>query len=146
MQLAELRAWFSNTGHVLTLAHAEAAVLMDHRLVWNYYSRNRRGGAANLAFLRGAEVWGAALWVCGRSLHGFDRKEGHPDRYLRRLRPVRLRSGRWVAAWTYFVCAPLRRGEITRPTAEYLALLRDGAECFALPAWYRSTLERIPVR
>lgn len=146
MHLDDLGAWFSRGGHVLTLQHAEVAVLMDHQLVWNYYSKSRRGGAANVAFQRGGQVWGVALRVCARSMHGFDRKEGHPRVYFRELRSVQLDSGRWVPAWTYVVTSAYRRRHFTPPSPPYLELLRRGAQSFSLPAHYRAMLDRVARR
>ncbi len=143
MHLADLTNWFVSREHRLELQAAEAAVLYEHRLVWNYYSRARRGGAANVELAGGASVWGAALLVSFSSLHGFDRKEGHPHVYRRRLLPVQLASGRWVGAWTYFVTPRFRQPHFVAPTPHYHSLVVHGARHFSLPEHYRSHLDAI---
>ncbi len=143
LHLEDLSAWFARRDQQFELLGAEPAVLHEHQLVWNYYSEARRGGAANVAFKPGAWVWGAALCVRPASLHGFDRKEGHPRVYRRVIKSVRLVSGRWLGAWTYFVQPAYRRPQFTAPTQHYRSLLVAGAHRFRLPDHWRSHLETI---
>ena len=149
MDLKDLERWCRERerplGHV---DHAEAAVLPNHALAWNYYSDARKGGAANVEQRAGAELWGLALLVCPTALRVIDDKEGHPRRYRRGPRPVpaRLRSGGEVAAWVYVVREEFRRQEQVPPTRHYRDIMLRAARAHGFPEHYLRELERLPTR
>src|SRR6516162_10127379 len=62
--LADLRRWFMKHNYDVNGIHSdEYAVLPGHRLVRNYYSTGRRGGAANIEPQADRELPGGALQV-----------------------------------------------------------------------------------
>jgi cation transport regulator ChaC len=146
MHLADLHSWFERTGHPLVVHGVERALLVEHRLVWNYYSQRRAGGAANVERRRDTQVWGAALSIDPSSLHGFDRKEGHPRIYRRIERPIRLARGPWVAAWVYTVTRAHRRTGLVAPEPHYHSLLLQGAAQLQLPERYQAELRSLQKR
>jgi gamma-glutamylcyclotransferase (GGCT)/AIG2-like uncharacterized protein YtfP len=146
MHLADVKRWFGARAAPFRIDRVERAELHDHRLVWNYYSRARRGGAANVARRVGTSVWGAALLVDSHTVRGLDRKEGHPHLYRRELGWLRVDRAGWVHAWIYRVGARHTRQSFTAPTAHYKSLLVAGAAQLQLPQSYHHALRRLPTR
>lgn len=147
MHLADLRRWFRMKGRPEgTIVRVEAAELSGWRLVWNYYSRARVGGAANIEPAAGDAVHGAALLVDDVALEGIDAKEGHPGRYDRGSEPrdIRLRSGARVPAWVYVVRPEFHRSPVVAPTREYLELMIGAGREHGLPDAYLAQLLDTP--
>lgn len=142
MDLEDLRRFFDAhacPGHV---ERALPATLRGHRLVWNYFSRARGGGAANVEPAPGAELPGLVLWVDAAALAGIDLKEGHPTRYRRGPKrvAVELASGALERAWLYVVLPQFRQERTVPPTRSYLSLMIAAAERHGLPAWHVEAL------
>src|SRR5262245_18783457 len=104
MNVDDLRSWFEKKGHKdARIERYERATLPEYRLVWNYFSHSRKGGAANVERFEGAALPGIALHVNTAGLAAIDRKEGHPKSYSRCDAPVtvQLSDGTSVRAWLY---------------------------------------------
>lgn len=147
MDREDLRAWFARQG--LTpprITRSVVGVLDDHQLVFNYYSRARRAGAANVEPARGRQVYGLLLWVDGRTLKGLDDKEGAPHRYQRRLLNATAAGGPPVQSWLYSVTRAYRSNEFVPPSPQYLGLLTRAAERHAFPEAYRRWLASLTTR
>lgn len=146
MHIGDLRRWLMHSnlppGRIL---QAEAAKLVGYRLVWNYYSPVRAGGAANVE-LADTELPGVALWVDADALHALDHKEGYPDRYGRQLVRTSLKRGEQVEAWVYIARACHLHPMPVAPTRHYRALLIDGARAFDLPSSHIRALEGLATR
>lgn len=143
MDVDDLCRWLGDRGHPAPrVERVEAAVLSGYRLVWNYRSGARRGGAANVEPAEGVELPGLALEVDPPTLAGIDLKEGHPHRYRRGPRrvPVRLASGEHQRVWLYVVLPEFRQSGFVAPRRAYLELLLRAAERHAFPDWYVSEL------
>lgn len=133
MSLRDLARWLDETGHgPLAPARSVRATLPDHRLVWNYRSPVRRGGAANVEHAPGTHVPGVLLHVDDALLVALDVKEGHPERYLRSQRPVVV-DDEHVDAWVYEVTEAWRHDDIVRPRRSYVETVLRGASDFGLP-------------
>lgn len=128
--------------------HAERATLPGHRLVWNYRSSRRGGGAANAEPCDGAELPGVVLSVDARSLAEIDLKEGNGEYYDRGEHPrnVRLEGGREAMAWVYVVMPARRTPGPEPPTRAYLELLVAAARFWKLPAEHIAEIEATPTR
>ena len=139
LDLPDLQRWLAarGWGHLSPIA-VEVAALVDWRLVWNYRSDARRGGAANVTPAPGATVWGAVLTVDEDLLRALDQKEGHPGRYRRERVPVLRASAEsdGAEAWVYVVTEPFLSDERIPPTAAYLEVVVRGARALGLPAEY----------
>lgn len=160
MHVGDLARWLRNNGvSSATVCQVMPAVLPGHRLVWNYYSPVRRGGAANVEPEPRGLVLGLALRVDDAGLAALDRKEGHPQRYAREEQTlVRLERGFELLvqgvpaalqeelaalspsaasrAWVYRVQPAYRRAQHTPPRRAYLQLMLQAAEQHGFPAWY----------
>ena len=144
MDLDDLRAWFAREGlPPPQIARSVVGVLEDHQLVFNYYSRARRAGAANVEPARGREVYGLILWVDAPTLAALDRKEGAPHRYQRRRMTTTSACGSSVPSWLYSVTPAHRSNDFVPPSPQYLGLLTRAAERHAFPAAYRRWLMNI---
>jgi hypothetical protein len=144
MDVDDLRGWLAKKGHGADgLVRVERATLAGYRLVWNYRSVSRDGGAANVEPCEGRDLPGLALFVNAKTLKAIDQKEGHPRYYSRgsSTRTVRLHDGGEIAAWLYV--AVQARCSVTPvwPRRKYLQLLVDAARKNALPAWHVAELE-----
>ncbi len=147
MHTEDLRRWFAAAGHATPcLGTPQPGLLVGYELVWNYHSKARAGGAANVEPTPGAKVAGVVFHVNQETLDGFDAKEGHPHRYRREEQPrlIQLLDGGEVAAWVYRVTARHRQAGPVWPRSEYLSLLVSSAEEFALPRWYIERLQATP--
>ena len=144
MDVDDLRGWLARKGvEPDGLLRVERAMLAGYRLVWNYRSISRDGGAANVEPCEGRDLPGLTLSVDAKTLKAIDQKEGHPSYYSRGSSPltVRLQDNGEVAAWLYV--AVQARCSVTPvwPRRDYLQLLVDAARKHALPAWHVAELE-----
>ncbi len=147
MDVIDLRRWLEGRGHPdPRLERVEVAYLSGYRLVWNYRSKARQGGAANVEPAEGRELPGLALQVDPPTLAGIDLKEGHPHRYRRgpKRAPVRLASGEHLRAWLYVVLPGFTEDALVPPRRAYLDLLLAAAERHAFPDWYVAELAGTP--
>jgi cation transport regulator ChaC len=159
MNLADLGRWLQcrhqrgqlsrdDMQQVLGVLNAcgKRAVLEGWRVCWNYCSRKRGGGAANVEQAAGERVFGVAYRVGERELRLFDCKEGHPRYYKREEKqPVLLLdSQKEVTACVYVANATCP--EPVWPTPEYKAILVEGARHWGLPPGYIAELESIPTK
>ncbi|HTR56146.1 MAG TPA: gamma-glutamylcyclotransferase family protein [Kofleriaceae bacterium] len=147
MDVDDLRSWFiANGHHKARIERCEPATLPGFRLVWNYYSQSRKGGAANIERFAGAVLPGVALHVNGAGLAAIDRKEGHPNYYSRGDVPVRaqLIGGTSVEAWVYVAVADRCRATEIPPTRAYLDMMIRAAERVGLPAAHVEMLRSTP--
>lgn len=144
MDLEELCAWLRSRQHATSVRDPMPAMLLDHRLVWNYYSRNRQGGAANVERYPGSVVHGLLLRIDERTLCGIDAKEGHPCFYERRPVSVRSRDGRTFDAVCYYALPSRCSDEPVWPTRSYLQVVVAAARKHGLDESYVAALEQTP--
>jgi hypothetical protein len=144
MNVEDFREWLTSNGHCADgILRVEPATLPGYRIVWNYYSVSRKGGAANVEPCAGRELPGLALSVNEATLKATDHKEGHPSSYNRgssRL-AVRLYNGETVDAWLYVAVRDRCSATPVLPRREYLQLLVDAARRYSLPPWHITELE-----
>ena len=142
LDLTDMARWAHEHGHAEPAVHAqEVGVLDGYRLCWNYFSKARDGGAANLCAQENDRVAGSLCWVSKETLHTLDRKEGHPHRYERSLHEVQSASLGTVRAWVYRVRKEHLQDRFVPPKADYLDLMLRAAERANLPQWHLATLQ-----
>jgi hypothetical protein len=146
MDLDDLARWLGERGHAaLAPSAVEVGVLEHHRLVWNYRSPSRAGGAANVQRADGEHLPGIVLDVDDALLTALDVKEGHPQRYARALRDVRASpSGAPRSAWVYEVTDAWRLDEDVWPRRAYLDVVLRGARFHGLPLEHLDALAATP--
>ena len=147
MNLADLNRWLESKNRPTDqLFNVLPARLPGYRLAWNYWSKSRQGGAANVEKCPDNEVLGAILEVGPDLLKAIDAKEGHPSRYSREPHPIEcfeLETGSPQLAWVYEVTEKFRCEEDKLPTLSYLESVVEGAKALGLPADYVQKLKSV---
>lgn len=143
MDLDDLERWLAAEGYPVERPPATVAALPGWRLVWNYDSPTRRGGAANIEPDPAAVLPGALLHVSDGLLRAIDHKEGHPERYRRQRARVDGPAGP-VEAWIYVVTEGWRAHAAMHPRRVYLETVLRGARAFGLPAAHVDAIARTP--
>jgi cation transport regulator ChaC len=145
MHLQDLRRWLRENDHPEHgILRVLTASLSGFRLVWNYPSRRRGAGAANIEAHEGATLPGVVLEVDERTLNAIHAKEGHDHTYVGSLRRIALAGGAEIDAWVYIVRPERCRSERVWPTTEYLELIIHAAKEHGLPASHIDELTRTP--
>ena len=115
------------------------ARLPGRRLAFSRYSRQRRGGSADVVPDAEAEVWGVLYEVGDADLDTLDRSEDVPAAYRREAVVVEDGEGRERQAVTYVAN---RTGDFL-PHRDYLRVIVEGAEARGLPQEWIRHLESI---
>ena len=113
------------------------ARLPGYRLAFSRYSRQRRGGSADVVKDASSTVWGVLYEVDEACLASMDRVESVPTAYRRERVTVFDDAGQPQEAITY-VANPT--GEFL-PSRSYLEVILRGARAYALPVEYIAALE-----
>lgn len=100
-----------------------SATLPNYRLVFGGYSRIWRGGTASLQASSGDRVLGGVYEITEQELAQLDKYEGYPAEYKHIMLMVYPDIGGPVEAVVYI--RPRQVAE-TKPSAEYLACIRQG--------------------
>jgi len=120
------------------------ACLEDHELSFNYLSRSRNGGAANLMELPGQKVYGLLFEMDkDDDLTTIRKKEGYPDHYGEILVTVECEGERIGDVTTYKVMKAKEKPGHQKPTAYYMDLILRSARKYRFPAEYIQFLETI---
>lgn len=144
MDLGDVRRWFRVRGRPEgRMGAPTVGVLRGHRLVWNYHSNARGGGAANVEPHGDYDVHGVLVAVDAAALEGIDAKEGRGERYERSLVTIETTEGP-ARAWLYEVLPAFRQAGLVPPTRAYLAILIGAAEHFGFPGDYIEMLRAVP--
>jgi len=98
------------------------ALLLDHELVFDRFSRTRAGGVLNLRAQPGQAAEGVLFRANDTALAALDAKEGAPFAYRRVLRHLVRPDGTVVEAMTYVT----RSEGFRAPHPDYLAIVRRG--------------------
>ncbi|MFC2069554.1 gamma-glutamylcyclotransferase family protein [Chloroflexota bacterium] len=96
------------------------ATLPNHKLVFEGWSRQQRGGKANIRLFRGERVLGAVYDVSEQCMKRLDKFEGT---YTRLRVTIFDEDGEAIEAIAYSQVSP---AEGTKPSQEYLSLIQQG--------------------
>jgi gamma-glutamylcyclotransferase (GGCT)/AIG2-like uncharacterized protein YtfP len=149
MNVDDLRTWLAERGLGSdSLKSVVRATLRDYRLVWNYYSTGRRGGAANIEMSPGHALPGVVLQVDSATRAAIDQKEGHPRYYSRGTTTFNLHTddGTAISAWVYIARPERCRMTPEWPTRAYRDLLVQAAVTHGLPEEHVAALKQVQVR
>ena len=100
-----------------------SAVLPNYKLIFSGWSRNWRGGTATIQASHGDRVSGGIYEISEQEMSRLDKNEGFPNEYVHANVTVFPDSGKPVSAVTFI--RPRQLDE-TKPSAEYLAVIRQG--------------------
>jgi gamma-glutamylcyclotransferase (GGCT)/AIG2-like uncharacterized protein YtfP len=148
MNRSDLRSWLEGNGYDSSLvADAWPARLDGYDFVWNYHSRRRGGGAANLQENPHSTVWGLLIEFQGSLLKAFDRKESHPyfyDRGSDRVPVIRISDGAEIPAWIYIANPNKDNRTDVWPTREYKRICLEAATELGLPEEHLEKMREWP--
>ncbi|MDO9333755.1 MAG: gamma-glutamylcyclotransferase family protein [Dehalococcoidales bacterium] len=99
------------------------AVLPNYKLIFTGWSREWKSGTASIKPVRGEKVAGAVYEISEKDLRRLDRYEDYPTTYDRINVLVIKEDGVASHAITYI---KRRQSDETKPSAEYLAIIRQG--------------------
>lgn len=126
------------------------ALLPDHQLCFNRYSKERKCGVASVVQLTGSKVWGVVYDIADLEIAVLDQKEGIcPNRppeqnsYQRLPNQVVLIDGDPQRELGVVLYAANPQANPPLPSREYLQLLIDGAAAASLPLYYQRELAAI---
>ncbi len=149
MNSSDLRSWLERNGYDSSLIVALwPAELHGHDYVWNYYSRSRGGGAANLEPKERSVARGVLIEFHENLLKAFDRKEGHPAFYSRgdrRINVTRLEDGQEIPAWIYFAAPNKQDRRDIWPTREYKNIILEAATKMCFPDEHLEKIRAWPI-
>ncbi|HEV7456719.1 MAG TPA: gamma-glutamylcyclotransferase [Roseococcus sp.] len=123
LDAADWGAWCARRGFgAARLEPVSTALLLDHELVFDCYSRTRQGGVLNLRARPGQAAEGVVFRANDAALAALDAKEGAPFAYQRARRHIVLPDGSVVEAMTYVT----RSEGFHAPHPDYLGIVRRG--------------------
>jgi gamma-glutamylcyclotransferase len=145
MDLDDLREWCERADRPVVQPRQTApALLRNYRLCFNYYSRGRGGGAANIIPAPGETVYGLVMDLSPTDFATVSAKEGAPRYYRQVELDVERFDGRLVRGVRGFqVTDGLQTPDHQPPTAAYLALIVRNARRYGFPADYVRVLESV---
>ncbi len=97
------------------------ATLHNYKPIFVGWSRQWRGGVANIRRANGERIPGAIYEISEEDLRRLDRYEGSDNQHLNVI--VNDEDGEPIEAMTYI---NIRQTEETKPSMEYLSLMRQG--------------------
>ena len=100
-----------------------SAVLPNYKIAFSGWSRVWHGGVASVQPSSGDKVMGGIYEITEKDLARLDKYEGYPTEYTRLNVKVYRDTGEAVETITYI--RP-RQSEETKPSAAYLAVIRQG--------------------
>ena len=113
------------------LQFEETVKIPDYKLVFDWYSSSRKGGAANIKRAVGHYVEAVLFSTNDQGIKALRQKEGHPYAY-RETEVIALKNdGSEVEAKTYIVPQSAQR-KYERPTREYYDICKEGYEAYDL--------------
>jgi gamma-glutamylcyclotransferase len=107
----------------------QSAVLPNYKLVFSGWSREWRGGLATIQSSHGDRVAGGIYEISEMDMSRLDKFEGYPAEYTRNKITVYPDTGPALEAVMYI--RP-RQLEASKPSAEYLAVIRQGYQEWGL--------------
>ena len=113
------------------LQFEETVKIPDHKLVFDWYSSSRKGGAANIKKAVGHYVDAVLFSTNDQGIQALRQKEGHPYAYLETEVNALRNDGSEVKANTYLVPQSAQR-KYERPTREYYDICKEGYEAYGL--------------
>ena len=113
------------------LQFEEMVKIPDYKLVFDWYSSSRKGGAANIKRAVGHYVEAVLFSTNDQGIKALRQKEGHPYAYLETEVIALKNDGSEVEAKTYIVPQSTQR-KYERPTREYYDICKEGYEAYDL--------------
>lgn len=124
---SDFRAWCRQQGKPYPLGEKVSnAYLPDTQLVFNYDSKQRKGGALNIRYHLGQATPGVLYRMDTEAWKNLDVREGAPNVYKRLEVMALTEDGREHSAVAYQVHSAMTGGGFVKPDQEYLQILQTG--------------------
>ena len=131
----------------ITFLSVKPAKLKDHKLSFNYFSKDRKAGAANIMASDGDYVYGLLMDIADADLKTLHRKEGHPHSYEQIPIEVETFDGAMVRnVKTYKAIKERELSSHQPPTREYLDLIIKIADKYNFPRSYVDFLKSVETK
>lgn len=131
-----------NNRQMIEFKEVIPAKLHNYKLTFNYYSRSRDGGAANIMPLKGSCVYGLLLKINKEGLKLIRRKEGHPKYYEEINIEVESLDGEKINnVKSYKVVKERELASFQAPTRSYMDLIINNARNYNFPIDYINFLK-----
>ena len=114
--------------------------LPGYRLDFTRYSKNWKGGVADVVSSPDDDVWGVVYSLNEADFEVLDDYEGFPGCYDRFQADIFTLEGKLGSIWVYTVT---KKADFIPPTEEYLAIIRKAAEDYNFSPLYREALRLI---
>ena len=119
------------------------AYLKNYKLVFNYFSESRSGGAANLVVLDESIVYGLLFKVNEADLDTIRKKEGFP-RYYEEILVTVINNEKSISdVITFKVVNSREKQQHQPPTKHYMGLILKNAVKYDFPLGYIESLKSI---
>ncbi len=143
MDKDDLDKWCRKKGYTLIeYSNVVPAKLKDVKLAFNYFSKCRGGGVANIMKSKGNAVYGLLVGLKECDKHKIQRKEGCPTYYREIKVNVEIFKGEVIKdVITYKVVEEREQNRQVEPTKDYLQLIIQNAKKYDFPKDYIIFLE-----
>jgi len=119
------------------------ACLDGYKLFFNYYSKKRNGGAANIMKYSDSKVYGLLFEMDECDIKTIRKKEGVPNCYEEITITVKHKDRNIVKVKTYKVLKEKEKSGHQKPTKYYMNLILRNARINGFPSEYVRYLEGI---
>ena len=145
MDQVDLDDWCERYGYEkIQFKRVTPAKFSGYRLLFDYYSSGRNGGAANIAESEQDCVYGLLIEMDDKDLDTIRSKEGYPHVYEEIKVAVKSREGTvYPEVMTYQVVPEKRKGTHQNPTKYYLDLILNNAKKYDFPDYYIRFLDQV---
>lgn len=149
MDMDDLLQWCDrNDLHLSEMVLKATAYIDNFRLSFNYYSKERKGGAANImpgsnSPETNARTYGLLYEIDNKTREIIRKKEGFPDHYGEIIVCAQTADGITFKAMTYKVQKKREYESHQKPTDYYMNLIISNARKNYFPQDYISFLENI---
>lgn len=148
MDKDDIDSWCDNHGYPrIVINKITPVVLNGYKLIFNYYSHSRGGGAANIVKSSNDCVYGLLMEIDNRDKDTISTKEGAPDYYHEiKVDVVTFNGEIFSDVLTYQTIKEKEKREIQLPTKYYMDLIINNAKKYNFPEEYLRYLNSIPIK
>ena len=149
MDKVDLDKWCKEKGYPrIHIFSIEPAELDGYKLVFNYYSKSRNSGAANIIQFPGDSVYGLLIEIDENDFNTIKHKEGAPHIYGEISIDVKILNNANIVkdVKTFIVTKKYQTKENQPPIENYLGLIIKNAKEFQFPDDYIEYLYSIPIK
>lgn len=148
MDKDDLDKWCLKEGFpIIKFLDIKPAKLSGYKLCFNYLSKRRKAGAANIMNFRGSNVYGLLIEIQDSARETIREKENYPYSYNEHFIDVETFERKIVrGVLTYKVVEEKEKKEHQPPTKYYINLIIKNAEKYEFPSDYIDYLKSLEIK